>query len=672
MSMYPNLLSPLTVAGMPLPNRMVMGAMHTRLETLDRPYERLAAFYARRAQGETSLILTGGYSPTPEGVIDEGGLYLDSDDQLAEHRLITAATQQAGGRIVLQILHAGRYAKVDSCVAPSAIKARINRFTPRALETQEVWNLIESYAHTAALAKEAGYAGVEIMGSEGYLINEFTSAITNHRDDEFGGSFEARIRFPVEILKAVRQRVGDDFIVIYRLSAIDLMEGGMTTADVAALARHVEAAGADIINTGIGWHESAVPTIAASVPRAAWIDAIRNVKQAVAVPVMASNRINMPDVAEEIIASGAADLVSMARPLLADPDFAKKVRQGQAAEIAPCIACNQACLDPIFTEQTATCMVNPRAGREIEFPSGTAAISKKLAVVGGGPSGMAFAVSAAERGHQVVLYEASSGLGGQINLARQVPGKSEFDELLRYFHVMLEKLQVTVHRGVSPTADELKAQGFDDVVVATGIVPRTPEIPGVDHPKVISYVDVLNGSKSVGQTVAILGAGGIGFDVAEFLVGDPAESLCTDAFYKAWGVSSDPDAPGGLAEPAAPQPARTVTMFQRKNEPLGRNLGKTTGWILKSKLRKSQVAMISGASYDRIDDDGLHYTVDGKPDVLSVDNVILCTGQISEKSVATELFQAGLMCHVIGGADYAEELDAVRAIDQATRLAMNL
>jgi len=669
---YKNILSPIRVAGIDLPNRMVMGAMHTRIETLDNPHERLAAFYARRAEGEISLILTGGYSPTPEGVMDEGGLYLDSEDQLGEHQAITAATNQAGGKIILQILHAGRYAKVANCVAPSALKARINVFPPRALTTEEVWSLVDSFVRTAELAKKAGYVGVEIMGSEGYLINEFTSPITNHRNDEFGGSFEARIRFPLEIVKAVKAKVGNDFIVVYRISAIDLMEGGMTGAETTEFARRVEAAGADMINTGIGWHESSVPTIAAAVPRGAWIEAVRNVKQAVSIPVMASNRINTPDIAEEIVASGAADMVSMARPLLADPDFAKKVRLGVKDEINTCIACNQACLDRIFTDRTATCLVNPRAGHEVEFPEGKAAVTKKIAVVGGGAAGMAFAINAAERGHQIELYEAGHELGGQLNLARQAPGKSEFNELLRYFRVMLAKHKVAVHLHKLATVELLKNGGFDEIVVASGIVPRKPEIPGVNHPKVLNYVEVLSGRKQVGQNVAILGAGGIGFDVAEYLVGDHSESLESDKFHKAWGVTADQGTPGGVVPPLAHTVQRTVHMFQRKAESMGKNLGKSTGWILKAKLKKAKVSMVPGASYDGIDDEGLHYTVDGKSHVLDVDNVILCTGQISEKGIANELQKAGVKCHVIGGADYAEELDALRAIDQATRLAVNI
>lgn len=672
MDTYPNLLSPLRVAGIELKNRMVMGAMHTRIETLDRSDERLAVFYARRAEGEIGLILTGGYAPTPEGAMDEGGLYLDSENQLEEHRLITSAVRKAGGRVVLQILHAGRYAKAATCVAPSALKARINVFPPRALSTSEVWDLVASFAHTAELAKKAGYVGVEIMGSEGYLITEFTSSITNRRDDEFGGSIDARVRFPLEIIKAVRERAGSDFIVIYRISAIDLMEGGMTGEEIAEFARCVEAAGADIINTGIGWHESGVPTIAAAVPRGAWGAAVRNVKQAVSIPVMASNRINAPDIAEEIIANGSADLVSMARPLLADPDFAKKVRLGKKAEINMCIACNQACLDHIFTDRTATCLVNPRAGHEVEFPSGKAEVSKKIAVVGGGAAGMAFAINAAERGHQISLYEASHELGGQLNLAKQIPTKNEFNELLRYFRVMLDKHKVTIHLHKAATVDELKSGNFDEIVVATGIVPRKPEIPGVNHPKVLSYVDVLSGRKPVGQTVAIIGAGGIGFDVAEYLVGDRSESVNTETFFKAWGVAADQTTPGGLVVPEAHKARRTVHMFQRKAESFGKNLGKSTGWILKARLKKANVSMTPGATYDAIDDDGLHYNIDGKSHVLNVDNVVLCSGQVSEKGIATQLQKAGLKFHIIGGADYAEELDALRAIDQATRLAVNI
>lgn len=675
MPTYPHLLSPLRVAGVDLPNRMVMGAMHTRLETLDRPHERLAAFYAARAAGEIGLILTGGYSPVPEGVMDEGGLVLDKPEQLDEHRIITSAVNEAGGRIVLQILHAGRYAKVPICVAPSVGKARINVYPPRALTTGEVWATVQSFANTSELAEQAGYAGIEIMGSEGYLINEFTAALTNHRDDEFGGNFERRIRFPLEIIKAIRARVSPQFMVIYRISSIDLMDGGMTGEEVAEFARRVEAAGADMINTGIGWHESSVPTMAAPVPRAAWTYAIRNVKRAVSIPVMASNRINAPDVAEEIIASGAADLVSMARPLLADPEFARKTRENRADEINTCIACNQACLDRIFTDRVATCLVNPRAGREIEFDDSKTIAPRHFAVVGGGPAGMAFAINAAQRGHRVTLFEAGDQLGGQLNMARKVPGKNEFNEMLRYFRVTLEHLQVTVHLKTRVEAEDLagrvRSGEFDEVVIATGVVPREPDIRGLDHAKVVSYLDVLANGAPVGNKVAIIGAGGIGFDVAEYLVGDAEESLKPRAFMDAWGVDTAIRSAGGLKAPVQHGTERVIHMFQRKPESLGKNLGKSTGWILKAKLRKADVAMTAGASYQAVDDQGLHYSVDGETRVLDADTVILCAGQLSNRTLFDELIKRGVNAHVIGGADVAAELDALRAIDQATRLAVS-
>ncbi|MGU7774308.1 oxidoreductase [Burkholderia sp. MR1-5-21] len=673
MATFDKLLTPLTVGSVVLPNRMVMGAMHTRLETLDRPHERLAAFYGARAAGEIGLILSGGFSPNPEGVMEEGGPLFDRPEQIDEHRVVTRAVHAAGGKIVLQILHAGRYAKVLNCVAPSPGKARINAFPPHALSTEEVWKTISDFVRTAELAVEAGYDGVEIMGSEGYLINEFTAAVTNQRSDEFGGDFDGRIRFPLEVVRAVRQRLGNAPMLIYRISAIDLVDGGMTGSEIAAFATQIEAAGADLINTGVGWHESSVPTIAASVPRAAWRDAIRNVKQAISIPVMASNRINMPEVAEELIATGVADLVSMARPLLADPDFAKKTRVGIVDEINTCIGCNQACLDRIFTERTATCLVNPRAGREVEFPAGPAQTSRRIAVVGGGPAGMAFSINAAERGHRVTLFEAESRLGGQLNMAKVVPGKAEFHEMLRYFRVRLDRLGVTLRLGEAATADELANGEFDEIVLATGVTPRVPDIAGVDHPKAVSYFDVLTGAVRVGQRVAIIGAGGIGFDVAEFLLGDPEESLDRAAFFRAWGVDPANAAAGGLVPAAAHAPAhRSIHMFQRKAEPLGKRLGKSTGWILKARLRKANVAMISGATYDAIDDEGLHYTVDGKPHVLPVDHVVLCAGQNSNRSLYDELRARGLSPKLIGGADVASELDALRAIDQATRLAVAL
>lgn len=670
MEYYPHLVAPITIAGIEIPNRMVMGAMHTRLETLDRPHERLAAFYATRAKGEIGFILTGGYSPVLEGVMDEGGLYLNDSTQLLEHQIITQAVTQAGGKIILQLLHAGRYAKVENCVAPSAIKARINQFKPKALSTEEVWATIESFAHSAALAQQAGYAGVEIMGSEGYLLNEFTSALTNHREDEFGGSFENRIRFSLEIIKAVKARVRQPFMVIYRISCIDLMQDGMTAEEIAEFSRQVEAAGADLINTGVGWHESSVPTIAATVPRAAWSDAVKNIKQAVKIPVMASNRINTPEIAEELIASGACDLVSMARPLLADPDFALKTRLGKAEEINTCIACNQACLDRIFTDRTATCLVNPRAGHEVEFDEQLTQQPRNVAVIGAGPAGLSFAINAAERGHHVTLYEAASQIGGQLNLAKQVPGKNEFNEMLRYFNVSLKKAGVTLHLDTHVEVDLFARQKFDDIVIATGVTPRIPEIEGINHPKVVTYLDVLSKAVHVGEKVAIIGAGGIGFDTAEFLLGDWAESLDKKVFFKTWGVDAQIQSQGGLIEAQPHQVSKKVTMLQRKAESLGRHLGKSTGWILKSRLRQAGVNMIGGVSYDKIDDAGLHYTLNGQQHVLDVDHVILCAGQNSNRTLYDQLKLKKLNVHIIGGADVAAELDALRAINQATRLAV--
>ncbi|HEY4802686.1 MAG TPA: FAD-dependent oxidoreductase, partial [Paraburkholderia sp.] len=505
------------------------------------------------------------------------------------------------------------------------------------------------------------------------LINEFTAAVTNARDDEFGGSFAGRIRFALDIVRAVRAELGRERMLIYRISSIDLVDGGMSGAEIAAFAKEIEAAGADLINTGVGWHESAVPTIAACVPRAAWRDAIRNVKEAVSIPVMASNRINTPEVAEELIASGAADLVSMARPLLADPDFAKKTRLGMADEINTCIGCNQACLDRIFTERTATCLVNPRAGREIEFAAGKALQPKRVAVVGGGPAGMAFAINAAGRGHAVTLFEAHMRLGGQLNLAKVVPGKAEFREMLRYFEVRLERLGVAVRLGHAATADELASEAFDEIVIATGVTPRVPDIAGVDHRKAVSYIDVLTGKVDVGERVAIIGAGGIGFDVAEYLLGDAQESLDRGVFFRAWGVDPANGYGGGLTRiDGHGAPRRSVHMFQRKAEPLGRGLGKSTGWILKARLRKASVMMTSGVTYEAIDDEGLHYSVDGTPHVLAVDHVVLCAGQHSNRALYDELVSRGAGPLVIGGADVAAELDALRAIDQATRLAVSL
>jgi len=666
---FHHLLSPLQVGALTLPNRIVMGAMHTRLETLDRAHERMAAFYAARAHGEAGLLLTGGYAPRPEGVMDDSGLVLDSPAQLPMHRALTAAVSAAGGRIALQILHAGRYARVPGCVAPSAGRARINTFEPHVLTTAEVRATVQSFAVTAALAREAGYAGVEVMGSEGYLLNEFTSALTNRREDEYGGSPTARMRLPLEIVRAVRAAVGEGFLLIYRISAIDLMDGGMRTAEVATLARALEAAGADLLNTGIGWHESLVPTIAGAVPRAAWIDAVRNVKQAVTIPVMASNRINTPEVAEDIVATGAADLVSMARPLLADPDFARKLRRGQSPLINTCIACNQSCLDAIFDNRAASCLVNPRAGREVEFGSASAARPRQLAVVGGGPAGMAFAVNAAARGHRVTLFEAEGQLGGQLQMARRIPGKREFDETLRYHRTMLEHHGVDVRLGTRATVDMLASGGFDDVILASGALPRMPTIAGIDHAKVLSYVDVLAHEVEVGERVAIIGAGGIGFDVALYLLGEAEDATDIAQFRRTWGVHAQLGGAGGLVPPSARPPRRQVHLLQRSAGPMGRTLGRTTGWILKARLRAAGLQQHAGVQYEAIDDAGLHVQAGPERRCLAVDHVIVCAGQVENRTLHDGLQACGVNVHLIGGADSARELDCARAIDQAARLA---
>lgn len=676
MTSYPHLFKPLRIRGKVIPNRMVMGAMHTRLETMDRPYERLAAFYAERALGEIGLILTGGHAPSPEGVMDPESPVLNDESHLEGHRTITQAVHAAGGRIVLQILHAGRYARVPECVAPSASKARINMYAARAMTVDEVWQCIASFAHTAMLAKKAGYDGVEIMGSEGYLINEFTSAITNQRDDDFGGDAERRMRFPVEVTRAVRAAMGEDGWVVYRISAIDLMHGGMGADEVLELARRVQAAGADIFNTGIGWHESTVPTIAATVPRGAWVSAVRRIKEVVSIPVIASNRINLPEVAHAIVADGDADLVSMARPLLADPAFARKTREGQEALINPCIACNQACLDAIFSNATATCLVNPRAARELDFVRPAPTQHKRIAVVGAGPAGITFAIEAAHRGHDVTLWDAAPQIGGQLQMACRVPGKSEFHALLRYFQRALDHPHIQLKLGCVVDADTLISQSFDDYVLATGVMPRVPEIAGVDHPKVLRYSDVLTGKVSVGQRVAIVGAGGIGFDVAAFLTEDTSESTDMASFAQTWGVDLNFSHAGGVMPSppevtSAPQ-GREVVMLQRSTQVMGKNLGRTTGWIHKAKLKRANVKQIVGVTYLHIDDAGLHYKVGDETHVLEVDHIVICAGQVSNTLLASELQARGIEPRLIGGVFQAAELDAMRAIDQATRLALNM
>ncbi|MGW7070143.1 oxidoreductase [Streptomyces sp. NPDC054855] len=673
MSRYPNLLNPLDLGFTTLPNRVLMGSMHVGLEEAPDGFRRMAEFYATRARGGVGLIVTGGIAPNELGRPWDGGAKLTTEAEAEEHAGITAAVHAEGGKIAMQILHFGRYAYHEGLVAPSALKAPISPFVPRALEDDEVEQTVEDFVRAAELAKLAGYDGVEVMGSEGYLINEFIAAPTNQRDDRWGGAYENRIRFPVEIVRRIRERVGADFIIIYRLSMLDLVPGGSTLEEVVHLAKEIEAAGATIINTGIGWHEARIPTIATSVPRGAYTFVTKKVMGQVSVPLVTTNRINTPELAEQLLADGAADMVSLARPLLADPDFVAKAEAEQSDAINTCIGCNQACLDHTFNLQITSCLVNPRACHETELVLAPTRTKKRVAVVGAGPAGLAFAVSAAERGHDVTLIDAASEIGGQLNVARKVPGKEEFDETLRYFRTQLELRGVQVQLNTRATAESLAGAAYDEVVVATGVTPRTPEIPGIDHPSVVGYLDVLRDSAPVGERVAIIGAGGIGFDVAEYLTdsGDKA-SLDPATYFRQWGVDMDYKDRGGLTAPDRPTPPRSVHLLQRKTSKVGQGLGKTTGWIHRTELRHRGVTMVAGASYDLIDDAGLHITVDGQSTVIPVDTVVLCSGQDPRRDLYEELLAGGHSAHLIGGADVAAELDAKRAIKQGTELAAAL
>ncbi|GAA2479452.1 NADPH-dependent 2,4-dienoyl-CoA reductase [Actinocorallia cavernae] len=671
MSRYPHLLTPLDLGFTTLPNRVLMGSMHVGLEEAERGFERMAAFYAARARGGVGLIVTGGIAPNEEGRPYEGGAMLTTEAEAERHRVVTEAVHGAGGRIALQILHFGRYAYHQDLVAPSPLQAPISPFTPRELSDADVERTVEDYVRAARLARHAGYDGVEIMGSEGYLINEFIAARTNHRTDRWGGSYENRMRFPVEIVRRVREAVGEDFIIVYRLSMLDLVPGGSSHAEVVTLAKAVEAAGATIINTGIGWHEARIPTIATSVPRGAYTWVTKKLMGQVTIPLVTTNRINTPDLAEELLADGCADMVSMARPMLADPDFVAKAAAGTPEAINTCIGCNQACLDHTFGGKLTSCLVNPRACHETELVLSPTRTKKRVAVVGAGPAGLACAVSAAERGHEVTLFDAASEIGGQLNVARKVPGKQEFDETLRYFRHQLDAHGVAVRLGTWVGAEDLA--GYEEVVVATGVTPRTPDIPGVDHPRVLGYLDVLRDGAPVGERVAVLGAGGIGFDVAEFLTdgGDKA-SEDPQTYFRNWGVDMEYTAPGGLTEPRRPAPPRQVHLLQRKTTKVGAGLGKTTGWIHRTELKHRGVTMVPGVRYDRIDDAGLHITVGEQSTVLEVDTVVLCTGQEPRRDLYEALVAAGRSAHLIGGADVAAELDAKRAIKQGTEVAAAL
>ncbi|MEZ2772286.1 FAD-dependent oxidoreductase [Acinetobacter pseudolwoffii] len=671
MSKYPNLLAPLDLGFTTLKNRVLMGSMHVGLEEAPGGYERMAAFYAERAKGGVALIVTGGISPNDHGVTFQGGSKLDSVEEAEKHKVITQAVHDAGGKIALQILHTGRYSYQAENVAPSPIQAPINPVKPHALSSAEVQQTIDDFANCAKLAQYAGYDGVEIMGSEGYLINEFIAARTNHRDDEWGGSYENRIRFPIEIVRRTREMVGENFIIIYRLSMLDLVEGGSTLDEVVQLAKAIEKAGATIINTGIGWHEARIPTIATKVPRAAFTWVTRKLKGLVKVPLITSNRINTPEMAEYVLASGDADMISMARPMLADSEFVLKAEQGRSDEINTCIGCNQACLDHIFSMKIATCLVNPRACYETELIFKDVGEAKNIAVIGAGPAGLSFAVYAANRGHQVTVFDAAAQIGGQFNIAKTIPGKEEFYETLRYFKRQIE-LQPRIKLKLNHTASfaELEASAFDEIVVATGVTPRQLDIPGIDHPKVLSYLEVLKERKAVGQRVAIIGAGGIGFDTAELLSHEgESGSINPEKFYDEWGIDTKYDQVGGLKTPVLEKSSREIYLLQRKAASVGSSLGKTTGWIHRTGLKHRDVKMIAGVSYDRIDDQGLHITVNDKQMVLEVDNVIICAGQESYTAMFDELKSAGKSVHLIGGAKEAGELDAKRAIRQGAELA---
>lgn len=674
---FPHLNSPLDLGFTTLRNRIMMGSMHTGLEDKYKEFDKLAAYYEARAKGGTALIVTGGFSPNLEGWLYPFASKLSSSGAIKHHKKVTAAVHKHDGKIVMQLLHAGRYSYHPLSVSASNVKSSINPFKPREIGDFGIRRTIAAFARSAKIAQEAGYDGVEVMGSEGYFLNQFVCKRTNHRTDRWGGSVENRARLPVEIVRRIRETVGEKFIIIYRHSLLDLVEGGNTWDEVSYIAKAVQDAGATLLNTGIGWHEARVPTIVTSVPRAAFAELTARLRKELTIPVIASNRINKPDVAEKLLADGACDMVSMARPLLADPDFAIKAKEGRADEINICIACNQACLDHTFSMKRASCLVNPRACHETEIVDQPLVRKKKIAVVGAGPAGLASATELARRGHSVTLFDKAGEIGGQFNMAKQIPGKEEFHETISYFKRQLELKKVDLRMNTVVDAALIAKEKFDEVILATGIKPRTPGIEGIDHPKVMSYIDVLLHKKAVGQKVAVIGAGGIGFDVSEFLTHDFAHTSPTldlESWKKEWGITFDPNNAGGIdgMHPQPPKPAREVWLCQRKDEPLGKRLGKTSGWVHKASLKSRRVHFMQGVEYLKIDDRGLHVMSAHGPQILEVDNIIVCAGQDPLRELVEPIEALGVPVHLVGGSSVAAELDAKRAINQATRLAVTL
>ncbi|SKB74029.1 NADPH-dependent 2,4-dienoyl-CoA reductase [Maribacter arcticus] len=675
MTKYTHIFEPLDLGFTTLKNRIIMGSMHTGLEEQKNGLEKIAAYYAERAKGGAGLIVSGGISPNVQGWTAPFSARMSSKKHAKHHKVITDAVHKEGGKICMQILHAGRYGYHPLAVAPSAIKSPISPFKPFKLKQSGIKRTIRDFVNSAKLAKSAGYDGVEIMGSEGYLINQFITERTNKRTDDYGGRYENRMRLPIALVKQTREAVGTEFIIIYRLSMLDLVEKGSSWQEVVALGKEIEKAGATIINTGIGWHEARIPTIATSVPRAAFTWVTKKMKEELTIPLVTSNRINMPETAEKVLAEGHADLISMARPFLADPEWVNKAAANKADEINTCIGCNQACLDHVFEQKVASCLVNPRACHETELNYLPTEKKKKIAVVGAGPAGLAASTIAAQRGHDVTLFDADKEIGGQFNMAKQIPGKEEFYETIRYFNTQIALHQVTVKLNTRVKAEDLQNEGFDEVILATGIQPRTPKMEGIGHPKVVNYIDVLKLKKPVGKRVAVIGAGGIGFDVSEYIAHEgESTSLNIDAWLKEWGIDKTMTARSGIEGVQAvvhPSP-REIFMFKRSKGKFGANLGKTTGWIHRSTLKKKNVQFINNVQYTKIDDEGLHYVQNEEQKVLAVDTVIICAGQLPLKELFAPLEAAGIKVHVVGGADVASELDAKRAINQASRLAAEI